>query len=108
MSNDLLKEEENSKKVVIGKEDVQNVRDFFKHFNEPWGDALEKTASAFEADMNFQNQEAFKVAICRHIVKSNNPLFKDKMFEGLFDVSEEIDYEEQFDKDLKEVLTQQD
>lgn len=98
---------EEEQKPAISLDDAKNIREFFKHFNIPWTDRLEKAVAAFEANQTVDNQELVKQALCVTIAESTHDAFLDKMFAAVRTQSTEIAYRAQFDTDLEEVLTEE-
>ena len=102
MSNNLL--EESSKEILITKEDVAAALDFWKHYKIPISEGLDAAVKAFEADPSFENQEKIKYYVCSAISTTDHPAFKDPMFTQILELTNEITFEMQFEKDLEESL----
>ena len=98
--------EEKEKVVAISGEDCKNVRDFFTHFKIDLPPDLEDAMKAFEADKTYANQERVKTFLCKAMIESNHPLFKDELFAQVIDNSSKIVWEAQFAQSLETTLTE--
>jgi hypothetical protein len=68
-------------KVVINKDDCDNVRNYAKYFEIDFPDSLEQSLVTFESDMTYENQQQVKLEICKWLVTSTHDSFKDKLWE---------------------------
>jgi len=71
---------ENRNLVVITPEDVEECAKFFKFFEIPVPDALQKAISSFCAEPNLQNQNELKFQLSDIIMRSTHPVFQDEVF----------------------------
>ena len=100
--NDVFEEKEAT--VVISNEDVKNVRDFFMNFKIDMPDALVEVLNDFQASNSFENQVRVKAELCKLMVSSSHPLFKDDLFSQVIDNSQKVVMEAKFQEDLVAVL----
>ena len=91
-------------KVSIGLEDINVIRNFWKHFKLKPNKELENALNAFEKEPTFVNQELLAKAVANSITNDDGNLFSDKMFIPLSAESKKIADYNQFEKDLSEVL----
>ena len=96
--------------VLITKEDIKNVKDFFSHFNIDIPSHLEAKLDdiANAESISIEHQKHLKTAIARTIVESEHEIFKDALFEEVIPNCEKEWYHAQFDQDFKEAMTQED
>ena len=92
-------------KVAISPDDCQNVRKYCSHFGVPSTDDLETALNLFEKDPTYENQMEVKLQICKWILDSKHESFKDSLWDAPKKAAEEVVFDLQFDKDLKEELT---
>lgn len=71
---------ENRNLVVITPEDVEECAKFFKFFEIPVPDALQKAISSFCSEPNLQNQNELKFQLSDIIMRSTHPVFQDEVF----------------------------
>lgn len=103
MSNDDVKDDN---KVVISPKDCQSALDFWKHFNIPVPNELQRAIQNFNIDPSFQNQERVKYEVCRAISTSDHAAFKDDYFVKIVEECAAVTYSMSFDKELEETLTE--
>lgn len=96
------------RKVLISNEDIENVRNYGTHFGVDLNADLEASMKAFEANPTFENQQEFKLQICRWLTECPHESFKDKLWEHPKSAASDALFDLQFDKDLKEELTDTD
>jgi hypothetical protein len=109
------------KEVTTDVEDCKNVRDFFSHFKIDLPASLDEAISTYEklleanktstketksTDQSLINaQNAFRVALCKAMVDSEHPLFKDELFKTVINNSDQVVFCANFDKQVTEELT---
>jgi len=103
MSNIYLNED--NRQIVITPEDCESAINFWTHFGIPLPPALLNAAKAFSTSQTFENQELFKLQICKAITESNNNAFSDEMFSKIVEECHNAAFEIEFDKDLEKILT---
>jgi hypothetical protein len=93
--------------VVLTKEDVKNVLDFFTHFNIPCPAYLSEIIKeiANSEKITFQQQQKIKVAISRAIIDNqDHKILKDELFEEAMPNCQQEWFKAQFEQDLQESL----
>jgi len=91
-------------KVVIEKADVENVKEYSKHFKVPLPDELVAALDAFATDETFENQQEVKLQMCRWILTCPHQSFQDEMWNTPKEASKQIVFDLQFEKDLNDTL----
>lgn len=107
--------------VVTDLEDCKNVRDFFTHFKIHMPDYLNSAIVNYEAVLEttrsftkeektvskklLEAQNIFRVSLCKAMVESDHPLFKDELFKTVIGNSEEVVFCANFDEQIGEALT---
>lgn len=107
--------------VTTDIEDCNNVKDFFYHFKidmpdylsnaiQDYENELKKSPAIIKEDYNkeknlIEHQNNFRVALCRAMVESNHPLFKDELFKTVITNSDQVVFTSNFDKQISEALT---
>jgi len=91
-------------KVNISPEDCDAVKKYCSHFGVPGSLDLDKAVEAFKAAPTFENQQNIKLEVCKWIIEGNHESFKDSLWDAPKKAAEEVVYDLQFDKDLKEEL----
>jgi hypothetical protein len=97
-----------TKAVVISPEDCLNVKKYCEHFGVPSTPELDQALDAFIATPTYENQVEVKLQLCKWILKGDHPSFKDQLWEAPIKVSEDVVFELQFDKDVKNELLSDD
>lgn len=92
--------------VAITAEDCNAALDFWRHFNIPISNELQKAMDSFAKDPSFENQEKVKFYVCKAIVETDHPAFKDEMFSKISEECENVSFHMQFDEDLENTLTE--
>ena len=95
-------------KIAISAEDCANVKKYCNHFGVPITEGLDKALDEFSKNPTFQNQQEVKLEICKWILEGNHESFKDSLWDAPKKASEEVVFDLQFDRDLREELTQND
>jgi hypothetical protein len=103
MSDKMTDEVEN--KVTISSEDCNNVKKYCSHFGVPNTPELEAALDKFSGDPSYENQLDVKLEICKWILGCDHESFKDSLWDAPKKAAEEVVFDLQFDKDLKEELT---
>jgi len=98
--------EEVQNKVTCSGEDSENVRQYSKHFNVPLTPDLQVALDTFEKDPTFENQKEFKLQISKWMLETKHKSFEDDLWNAPKKAAEDAVYDLQFDKDVKEVLTE--
>lgn len=94
-------------KVTISSDDCSNVRKYCSHFGVPSTDELEAALDKFSNNPSYENQLEVKLEICKWILSCDHESFKDSLWDAPKKAAEEVVFDLQFDKDLKEELTKQ-
>lgn len=94
-------------KVTISAEDCQNVRKYCAHFGVPSTPGLETALDAFIANQTFQNQLEVKLEICKWMLTNEHESFKDSLWDAPKKAADEVVFDLQFEKDLKEELSKE-
>lgn len=92
-------------KVTISADDCGNVRKYCGHFGVPSSDGLEAALDSFIKDGSYENQLEVKLEICKWIIDCGHESFKDSLWDAPKKAAEEVVFDLQFDKDLKETLS---
>lgn len=96
---------EKQNKVTCSVEDVENVRQYSKHFGVELTDDLVKALDLFEKEQSFENQKEFKLQVSKWILESEHESFKDDLWNAPKKAAQDAVFELQFDKDLNEHLS---
>lgn len=99
------KTDEVKNKVTISGDDCSNVKKYCGHFGVPSSDDLDEALETFSKDPTFKNQLSVKLEICKWMLSCPHESFKDSLWDAPKKAAEEVVYDLQFDKDLEEVLT---
>jgi len=106
--------------ITTDVEDCKNVRDFFSHFKIDVPNYLHDAIAAYEAalDANKNSKEQrnqdrtlldaqnlFRISLCRAMVESDHPLFKDELFKTVINNSDQVVFTANFDKQISDALT---
>lgn len=107
--------------INTDQEDCNNVRDFFYHFKIDMPEYLENAISEYETALKQSNaivkedynkdrglieaQNVFRVSLCRAMVESDHPLFKDELFKTVIANSDKVVFTANFDKQISEALS---
>lgn len=102
---DIKADDEVTNKVTISNDDCANVRKYCGHFGVDSTDGLEAALENFQKDGSFENQLDVKLEICKWILSCEHESFKDSLWDAPKKAAEEVVFDLQFDKDLKEELT---
>ena len=92
-------------KVTISSDDCGNVRKYCGHFGVPSTEGLEKALQSFQDENSYENQLEVKLEICKWIIDCEHESFKDSLWDAPKKAAEEVVFDLQFDKDLKETLS---
>ena len=106
MQNDILSEKQ-LKEVVLNRDDIKNLRDFFSHFKIEMVPELDAVLTRWEKNpesVTPEVQEELKVALCSNMLISNHKMFSDELFEPILDNSRKIVYDATFKKELENQL----
>ncbi len=96
---------EDTEKVVVSKEDTDNVRNYSEHFGVPLSKELTEALDAFDAEPNYKNMLKFKLEIAKWIRDSEHESFKDPLWNHPKENVEDIIYDLQFDEDVANELS---
>lgn len=66
--------------IVVGLDDINNVRDFWTIFNVDMGDRLAKALVSFENNLNLENQHEFAMALMEELVNNEHEAFSDSLW----------------------------
>lgn len=102
----MSEEEEVQNKVTCSGEDSENVRQYSKHFNVALTPELTAALDTFEKDPTYDNQKEFKLQISKWMLDNDHESFQDGLWNAPKKAAEDAVYDLQFDKDVKEVLTE--
>jgi len=91
--------------IAITPEDCSAALDFWKHFNIPVSEQMQKAFEAFVKEPTFQNQKRVKREVTREISTSSHEAFKDEMFKKIGEECQDEFYGIAFDEELEEMLT---
>jgi hypothetical protein len=89
-------------KVAISGDDCGNVAKYCSHFGVPSSDELNESLAQFKENPTFENQQEVKLAICKWILSCQHQSFEDNLWDAPKKAAEQVVYDLQFDKDLKE------
>jgi hypothetical protein len=92
--------------VAITAEDCNAALDFWRHFNIPISTELQNAMDSFSRDPSFENQQKVKFYVCKAIVETDHPAFKDEMFSKIAEECENVSFHMQFDNELESILTE--
>jgi len=93
-------------KIAISNDDCDNVRKYCGHFGVDSSEGLEAALAGFIKDNSFENQQEVKLEICKWILDSAHASFKDSLWDAPKKAAEEVVFDLQFDKDLKDTLSE--
>lgn len=105
MSNETNEVAVKENKVVISPEDCNAALDFWRHFNIPIPDYLQKNFEKFSAEPNFENQELVKLGLVKAISETEHEAFKDEMFSKIVEECAGVTFDMQFDQDFENTVT---
>jgi len=91
--------------VTISADDCVNVRKYCGHFGVPSSEGLESALEDFIKESSYENQLEVKLEICKWILDCEHESFKDSLWDAPKKAAEEVVFDLQFDKDLKETLS---
>ena len=99
--------EEHDDKVVITKDDIKNITDFFTHFQIDIPDRLQGNLENYNQDkFTLDEQEKLKIALCEAITHSQHELFKDELFKSVVEKTKKIAYDAEFERQVEDALTE--
>lgn len=101
-----MSESEEQNKVTCSAEDAENVRLYSKHFNVDLTPELTAALDVFEKEPTFENQKEFKLQISKWLLESPHESFNDSLWDAPKKAATDAVFDLQFDKDVKEVLTE--
>ena len=105
MSEDKNLTDEVQNKVTISADDCSNVRKYCSHFGVPSTPELEEALDKFSNDPSYENQLEIKLEICKWMLSCKHESFEDSLWEAPKKAAEEVVFDLQFDKDLKDELS---
>jgi hypothetical protein len=91
--------------VLITEDDCAAALDFWKHFNIPIPPALQKSFDNFVKSPTFENQENLKLQVCKAIVETNHPSFKEDMFSKIVEACQTVKFAMEFNEELENTLS---
>lgn len=100
--------DEVKRKVTISADDCANVRKYCSHFGVQSSEELEAALDKFSKDATFENQLEVKLEICKWMLTCEHESFKDSLWDAPKKAAEEVVFDLQFEKDLKDELTKED
>lgn len=92
------------RKVVVTPEDAKNGFEFWSAFGVPVMPGLKEAFDAFMANPTLENQDHMKFMLCKAIDSTDHPTFRAKSFEKVREACGKIAYEEEFERDFKNVV----
>lgn len=93
--------------VVIGQDDVRNLRDFFRLFEVEMTPELDKHMTFLESkpeNITLQSQEVFRALISDAFLKSKHAMFKDELFVEPLKECERIVFDHCFQQELTDSI----
>ena len=96
-------------KVVVTKDDIDNIENFFNHFNIPIPDQLSRQIAVWRQKSysgSFLDQEELKAAVSHAMITTEHEIIQNDVWKGVLKNCDETYFKHQFDKDLEEVLTE--
>lgn len=100
-----MSENENVEKVVVSKEDTDNVRNYSEHFGVPLSKELTESLDLFDADPSYKNMLKFKLELAKWIRDSEHESFKDPLWNHPKENVVDIIFDLQFDEDVADELS---
>ncbi len=97
--------------IVINKEDVDNIENFFKHFEIDLPDYLKEQFVTYRntgesgVDYSLENQQRLKEELCKALALSEHELLKDELFSSVISRCEDVYFHAQFKRDFEEEIT---
>jgi hypothetical protein len=92
--------------VVISKDDVKHVEDFYNNFQIPippyLAQALDRIRNSKE--IRIEDQITLREEMAHAMVAIDHPVFKDELFANVIKKSEKIYFEAQFKHDVEEIM----
>ena len=108
MSVDRAKQE--LTEIVINKEDVDNIENFFKHFNIELPEYLTEQFRVYRSSndktYSLKDQQLLKEELCKALATSSHELLKDELFKSVIERCEDIYFHAQFTRDLEDTLSE--
>lgn len=105
-----MKQENNEEKqnqVVLDPQDMDVIERFFTHFSIDIPDYLKASIENFKKDQNIATQNALKLSLTKAVQEKQSDVLKiDEIFEPVIKACGEVAYNMQFDKDLQDVIGQ--
>lgn len=103
-----MPEENASKEVTLGAQDVENVEVFFKHYGIEIPQYLQEQIDLFKSVEKYtiDMQEGFRNQLARALVSVKNPIMEDELFKGVISKCDKVWFDAQFDSDVEEVLSE--
>lgn len=102
-----MSDTEERDKVTCSGEDSENVRQYSKHFGVELTPELKTAVDVFEKNPTFENQKEMKLQISKWMLESKHESFTDSLWDAPKKAAEDAVFDLQFDKDVKEVLTEE-
>lgn len=98
--------------ITTDTDDCRNVLDFFQHFKIEIPAYLSKAIDNYEAVLGSSEPELakldaqnhFRIALCKAMIESDHPLFKDELFDTVIKNSTETVFLANFDEQVQTAL----
>ena len=94
-------------RVVVSSSDMENISAFFKKFNLPMPERLQVCVDSWgkNGTPTYQDQEKFKVELCRAFVTSNHEMFTHEKFQPVMKSLQEVVFKATFKEELEEAIS---
>lgn len=95
------------RKVTLTKDDINNIIDFFKHFEISMDPGLEKVVENYKNDptsFTFDDQVVLRAMLAKTIYESKHELFNNEIFDEIKTNCKQAFFDYQFDQDIEEAL----
>lgn len=99
---------EDKKQVAITPEDVQECEKFFKFFEIPVPEGLDKAFKNFISEPNIQNQNELKFQLADIITERKHPVWNDEVFTQIHPEVSEARDALAFERDFETAITSSD
>lgn len=100
-------QEEKKEQIVLDPQDMDVIERFFTHFSIDIPDYLKKSIENFKKDQTIDTQNAVKLSLSKAVQDRGEDVMKiDEIFEPVIKACGEVAYNMQFDKDLEDVIGQ--
>ena len=94
-------------KVVITPEDAAGAAEFWPHFEVPMSPELKAAFENFQKNPCLETQNELKFQAVTAVGFTEHEAFKDEMFKEIVEECRSVSYEMQFDRDLRDTLTEE-